>query len=396
MSVHVLYDPCLAEYRFPAGHPMRPERFTLAVSLMRAWGLLGDDGSAADGARASVTRPTRATDKDLLLFHTSEYVEYVQRVSDDPAGATEHGLGWGDTPAFQGMHEAAALAVGGTIEAVDLVLAGDARRTFNPAGGLHHAHRDHASGFCIYNDAAIAIERATRTRSGLRVAYIDIDAHHGDGVEAAFFSRPDVLTVSVHESGRYLFPGTGRVHDIGEGAGAGAAINVPLPPFSGPDCYEAALDEVISPGVRKYGPDLIVVQAGADSHVGDPLTHLAQTVAGYERLICGLRALADEVTGGRMVLLGGGGYLPFDAVPRMWAAALAVLLDREVPLELPPAWLDEARRAAAGVGGQTPSSPETFAESSEGPDGEQAAAALQLTRAVIREVQSASPLLQGS
>lgn len=396
MSVRLFYDPKLAEYRFPAGHPMRPERFTLAVSLMREWGLLADANSAVDEVAAEVVLPAPAGDDDLLLFHSAEYVQYVKQASKDPSDVSEYGLGWGDTPAFAGMHDAAALAVGATIDAVDAVLEGGAGRTFNPAGGLHHAHRDHASGFCIYNDAAVAIERATRAQGGLRVAYVDIDAHHGDGVEAAFVTRPDVLTLSVHESGRYLFPGTGRTQDVGQGSGVGFAINVPLPPFAGPDCYALVLEQVITPALASFDPDIIIVQSGADSHVGDPLAHLAQTVAGYVNLVTGLCDLATTLTAGKMVLLGGGGYLPFDAVPRMWASALAVLLERDVPRELPRGWLQDARAAAQRAGGVPPTGIDTLADSTQGPDPEQAAAALQLTQAVVREVRAVSPLIAGT
>lgn len=397
MGVRLVFDPKLATYRFGLGHPMRPERFTLAVDLMHAWGLLADAASShADSAPvAEVVKPDPATDDDLLLGHTPAYVTYVKEASLHPEGASRHGLGGGDTPAFEGIHEAAALAVGATLAAVDSVLSGTALRTFNPAGGLHHAHRDYASGFCVYNDAVVAIERAIRDHPGLRVAYVDVDAHHGDGVESAFYERSEVLTLSVHESGRFLFPGTGNATDIGTGEGRGSALNVPLPPFAGPASYELVFAEVIAPALTAFAPDLVIVQGGADSHVGDPLTHLAQTVAGYVVLLERLRDLAGSLTGRRMVLLGGGGYLPFDAVPRMWAAALAVLLERPVPLRLPDAWLTRAAASAEGSGGRSPASNETFWESEPGPGKEQAEAALRITHAVIREVRAASPLLGG-
>lgn len=398
MTISLHYDDRLADYRFEAPHPMRPERFTLAVSLMREWGLLSDADPGVATAEAALVTPTIASDEVLSTAHTREYIDVVRRASADPAHASSHGLGLGDTPAFMGMHEAAALAVGATVGAVEAVLTGDSVRAFSPAGGLHHAARDHASGFCIYNDAVAGIERALALEPGLRVAYVDIDAHHGDGVEAAFEQRPEVLTLSVHESGRYLFPGTGRADDIGRGAGIGSVVNIPLPPLAGPDCYDLAFSEIIAPAVQSYGPGLLVVQAGADSHRTDPLSHLQQTVEGYCRLVKGLIGLADRLTEGRLVVLGGGGYQPYDAVPRMWACAMALLLERGVPQRLPEGWLESARSQAGrnGTPESAPASTETMAEMGIGPDAEQLEAAIAVTRAVITEVRRASPLLGGA
>ena len=418
MTVALVYDPEFAEYRFPASHPMRPERFTLAVELMRGWGLLAEEPAEAGVGvaspeltpmgvpRAPVWRPEPASQRDLLLFHTSAYVSAVQAASVNPLhDAPSMGLGDGDTPPFFGMHEAAALAVGGTMLALDAVLADKASRAFNPAGGLHHAQRDRASGFCIYNDCAIAIEHATRERDGLRIAYVDIDAHHGDGVEAAFHARKDVLTLSVHESGRYLFPGTGGADDIGEGAGVGYTVNVPLPPGADPPCYELVFREIIQPAVRHFDPDVIVAQIGADSHVADPLTHLRQTVAGHVALVGRIIALAEESCDGRIVLTGGGGYEPFSVVPRIWAGAMAVLMGSDVPSQLPPAWIAAAQDAAASYGLILHAPQSTFDE----PEGSAASAdvsaaasdfhssetALLLTQQAVNRVRAASPLLGG-
>ena len=393
--VALVYDPQMAEYRFPEGHPMRPERFTLSVALMRAWGLL-DEGTSTDPApggvpRAIVLKPQEASDDDLLLAHDLAFVEAVKRASADPRDAeARFGIGSGDTPAFPEMHEAAALAVGGTMLALDAVLDDTAVRAFNPAGGLHHAHRGRAAGFCIYNDAAIAIEKATRDRPGLRVAYVDIDAHHGDGVEEAFLERPDVLTLSVHESGRYLYPGTGPADDIGRGGGRGFAINVPLPPGAGPDSYALVLDQIISPALRAFGPDVIVAQLGGDAHVADPLTHLANTVRGYTHVVAGLVAEAEEVCAGRLAALGGGGYEPFSVVPRLWACAMAELMHAEIPEDLLADWLDLSARAA---GRSAAPVTRTFDEVPGGTEVYAPAAALLLTEKIIDQVRSASPLL---
>ncbi len=244
------------------------------------------------------------------------------------------------------MHAVSALIAGGTIRALDGVLGGEFRRAFNPAGGLHHAHRDRAAGFCVYNDCAIAIARATARQPGLRVAYVDIDAHHGDGVQEAFYARDDVLTISLHESGRYLYPGTGASGDIGEGIGRGYAVNVPLPPYAGSAEYQLAFDRVVEPALRAFGPDAIVAQLGADSYRADPLTHLDMTVAGHAGLVTRLAAISDELCEGRLVATGGGGYEAFSATPRMWACAMAVLLGVEPPAELPAEWLALSAQSA--------------------------------------------------
>lgn len=384
MDVRVVlaYDDSLAAYRFNDTHPLRPERFTLAVELMRAWGLL-------EPPEVAIVQPAPATDEELLLAHSADYLAAVKAASATGRAQPGFGIGPGDTPAFLGMHEAAALAVGATCEALDAVLDGRTARAHAPAGGLHHAHHDHASGFCVYNDAVAAIERAIRARPGLRVAYVDIDGHHGDGVEAAFVERADVLTISVHESGAYLFPGTGRATDTGRGAGAGACINVPLPPYAGDECYPLVLEQVIAPALRGYAPDVIVLQAGGDAHRSDPLTHLDLTVAGYVRLVSGIIALAEEVCGGSIVSLGGGGYQPFSEVPRMWAAVMALLLGRDVPEVLPEPWLLRAAAAAGAAGEPAPRSARTFEEPDEGPGSDAHAGALAGTRHAIDKVREA-------
>lgn len=340
MSVALVWDERLAAYRFGAAHPMQPERFVLAVEAMRAWDLLaepvgGTDAQEADSEeaqRATILAPRMASDEDLLLAHDAEYIAHVKAAGADPSVARgDRGLGPGDTPAFRGMHEAASLAVGASITAVEAVLNGRVTRAFSPAGGLHHARRDRASGFCVYNDCVVAIERATRQHPGLRVAYVDIDAHHGDGVEAAFLERADVLTASVHESGQFIFPGTGSAREIGEGTGRGFALNVPLLPGAGDEELLDALRSQVVPALRRFAPDVIVAQLGADTHRGDPLAHLDVTVAGFLSAVGLIRDAADELCVGRLVALGGGGYQPRTIVPRMWAGAMAVLLGRRVP-----------------------------------------------------------------
>jgi acetoin utilization protein AcuC len=291
------------------------------------------------------------------------------------------------------MHEAALLVVGSTIAAFEAVLGGAVHHAFGPAGGLHHAHRDRSAGFCIYNDCAIAIERATRARPGIRVAYIDIDVHHGDGVQEAFYDRADVLTISVHESGAYLYPGTGHVHEMGSGAGHGFALSVPLLPGSGPECHRLVLAEAVGPALRAFRPDMIVLQGGADTHRDDPLAGLDNTVRGYVDTVAQVVALAGELCGGRLAMVGGGGYESYSAVPRMWAASMAVLAGLPVPDTLPPAWLEASHDAAAVAGSQAPpAAADTFAEGSRPVGARRREAALEAARTTVARLHRAHPL----
>jgi acetoin utilization protein AcuC len=424
MTVALVYDAGLEAYAFPAGHPMTPARFRLAVGLMRAWGLIaeaGDEGAApgvdapaTDAGshppvavtRAALIAPRSAADAELLLVHTPGYVDAVKAISADPARADGRvGIGPGlDTPAFPGMHEAAALVTGASITAMDVVLEGRATRAFNPAGGMHHAHADRAAGFCIYNDPAVAIECATREHAGLRVAYVDIDAHHGDGVEEAFRQRSDVLTLSVHETGRYAYPGTGHVRDIGEGEGRGFALNVPLPLYAGPESFRLVTERIIVPALAAFRPDVVFLQAGADAHSADPLVQLENTVEGFTDTVEGVVRAADELCDGRLVMTGGGGYEPYSAVPRQWACAMAVLMGVEVPLTLPVEWLRASAEAARGTRGrreepgdahETPVDPApTFLEAASDVTPDEQRAALAGTHRVIEELLDSHPLFR--
>jgi acetoin utilization protein AcuC len=399
MTVAVVFDPQLARYRFPAGHPLRPERVTLAMALARAWGLLEDSPPAERNSGATAGRPRAVlwpteepSDELLALAHTRDYIAAVKEAGEHPLHADpRYGLGDGDTPAFIGMHAASALVAGATNLALSGVVEGRVRRSFSPAGGLHHAHRDRAAGFCVYNDCVVAIAATLQANPGLRVAYVDIDAHHGDGVQEAFYDRDDVLTVSVHESGKYLYPGTGSPRDVGEGAGFGYAVNVALPPFAGPEQYAAVMDEVVAPAVRAYAPDVIVAQLGGDSHHADPLTHLSNTVGGHVALTRAIVALADELCGGRIAATGGGGYEPFSVVPRMWASAIAVLLGVDIPDELPPSWLEES---CAAAGWDVPLATRTF-DDADPRDDSMREAATDGTRYAIEATRAASVLLGG-
>jgi acetoin utilization protein AcuC len=342
MSVALAYSDELAAYDLGPDHPLRPERFTLAVELMRAYRLIREGEQARVGT-ARLVAPREATREDLELVHDAAYIDTVIRASTDPAAfSPARGLGPGDTPPAHGLHRAAALVCGATTAALRAVVEGDMRRSFSVAGGLHHAHRDRAAGFCVYNDPAVAIEVMRRDHPGIRVAYIDIDAHHGDGVQEAFYATPDVLTISIHESGRYLFPGTGRFVETGTGAGDGFAINVPLAPLSDDTAYRMVARDVIAPAVRVFCPDVIVAQCGADAHHADPLTHLGLTLPGYRTLIERIVELADEVCAGAICCTGGGGYGSYSVVPRAWTLLLASLLGVSPAGELPDSWREHS------------------------------------------------------
>lgn len=337
MDTALVYTPALDSYDFGPGHPLRPERVSLAVHLLSDYGLTSTrDHSATSGLRPFPVTPADA--ESLLRVHDPAYVEAVMRASVDPGIPVGHGIGPGDTPAFSGMHEAAALVAGASCAGMRLLLAGDAQRALAPAGGLHHAHRDRAAGFCVYNDAAVAIASALAHDPRPRIAYIDIDAHHGDGVQEAFYAEPRVLTISLHQDGRYLYPGTGSYRERGEGPAAGTALNVPLPPYATPECYLLALDTLVAPAVRVFSPDILVTQNGADAHWSDPLTTLGMTIPGYESIFAHLTSLAEEVTSGRMLALGGGGYSWRTVVPRVWALLGASLLGVNLPDDLPHGW----------------------------------------------------------
>ncbi len=393
MQPVLVYDDAMAAYNLGPHHPLKSARFTLTLDLMRAYGLIGSDAGTGPGASAAfdMYTPEPARIEDLELVHDAAYIETVKRASAHPEWyrtVVVQGIGPGDTPAAPGMHEAAALICGGTAAALAHVLdapPGPSARSFAPAGGLHHAHRDRAAGFCVYNDPAVAIAVALRDRPGLRVAYLDIDGHHGDGVQEAFYDSPDVLTISLHESGRYLFPGTGRTEEIGTGAGLGYAINVPLPPYADAACFELAFEEVVGPALAAFAPDVLVAQCGADAHHGDPLTHLGLTLPAmrdqYRRVV----ALAEEHCAGRLAACGGGGYGTYSIVPRAWTMLAAALVDTELPEQLPQTW-----RHRSSTMSDDPT-PRTLTEDTDPPG--DPGTALEHTRSVISKLRRTVELL---
>lgn len=343
MDACIIYGAALAAYDLGPEHPLRPERFTLATALMRAYDLLAPPLAPGPG-RLDVIEPVAATEADILRVHDADYVGSVKEASAHPEWffPARLGLGTADTPAFPRMHEASALIAGATLTATREVLAGRHRRSLSVAGGLHHAHRRRAAGFCVYNDCAIAIADALETHPDLRVLYVDIDAHHGDGVQEAFYDEPRVLTISIHESGEYLYPGSGWPSERGVGAGTGYAVNVPLPPEATDECFEAAFEHVVEPAARAFSPGLVVAQCGADAHHADPLTSLGLTIGGYSALVRRILALADDLCGGRLVACGGGGYSWQHVVPRCWTILAAQVAGRRIAEELPESWREDA------------------------------------------------------
>ncbi len=342
MDVALAYSHDLDAYDLAPLHPLRPERVSGTVALLGELGLIGEDGPLVPIPVPPATR------QELERVHDPGYVDAVIRCSDGTSIDPRHGLGTADNPVFLDMHDVSALIAGATLAATEAVTSGRFTRAFAPAGGLHHAHGDRASGFCVYNDVAVAIAAALDREPELRVAYIDIDAHHGDGVQAAFYDDPRVLTVSVHESGRYLFPGTGFPRERGAGAARGTAVNVPVPPYADDECYRLAITEVVAPAVRRFSPDLLVTQNGADANHADPLTTLGLTLAGSAWISRSLVALADERCSGRIVATGGGGYEWRHVVPHAWAAVAAALAEADLPdgfLDDEPPSLTEAQRA---------------------------------------------------
>ena len=334
MTALLVWDPAVAAYRFGPDHPFNPLRLELASSLMQSLGLL-------EPGRVVAPRP--ATEQELLAVHDREYVDAVRRLGEAGAPVGNYrrwGLGTEDNPIFPGMHQATCLIVGGTVRAAELVMGGEATRAMNLAGGLHHAHTAEASGFCIYNDLAVAIQWI-RQNYDARVMYIDYDAHHGDGVQGIFYDDPQVLTVSLHESGRFLFPGTGFPDELGEGPGRGYSLNVPLEPFTEDDSWIGIHHDLLPEVAAAFRPDVIVLQNGCDGHVRDPLTHLRATTRVYEdtpRLVC---EIADQFCGGRVVATGGGGYDLWDVVPRAWTLVWAALSGQQAADEIPRAWLEQ-------------------------------------------------------
>ncbi|MDG4767023.1 acetoin utilization protein AcuC [Solwaraspora sp. WMMD406] len=336
----VVWDEQLMAYDL-GDHPLDPVRVELTVALAREFGLLDRPG-------VEILAPRPATDADLARVHRADYLDAVRVAHDDPF-FSGYGLGTPDNPTFPSMHEASALIAGATMAAAEAVWQGRVRRAVNVAGGLHHAMPGRAAGFCVYNDPAVAIARLLDLGAE-RIAYVDVDVHHGDGVQEIFYNDPRVLTVSLHETPLALFPGTGFPDEIGGPGAEGSAVNIALPSGTADSGWLRAFHAVVPSLLRAFRPQLLVTQCGADAHRLDPLADLRLSVDGQRAIYLRLRALADELCAGRWVATGGGGYALVEVVPRAWTHLLAVATgDALHPATLtPPRWRDLAARRCPG------------------------------------------------
>lgn len=298
----------LADYAFGDDHPFGPDRHDAFHREL-----------AASGADVQIAAPVAGSVEQLSLFHSEEYIRHVQRMSARGEGFLDQG----DTPAVPGIFEHALTVVGTTVAATDALMRGDVQAAFTPIGGLHHATRISAAGFCVFNDCGVAIEHLRKTHGIRRIAYIDIDAHHGDGVFYGFEDDPELCFADIHEDGRFLYPGTGAACETGKGAAEGTKLNVPLPPGADDALFFEAWDRV-EDFVEAACPEFIILQCGADSLAGDPLTHLEFTPRAHAHAAGRLRGLADRYAGGRLLATGGGGYNR-DNLARAWTAVVRAM-----------------------------------------------------------------------
>jgi acetoin utilization protein AcuC len=325
-----MYSDDYLQYNFGRGHPLNQTRLKLAYEMMKAYGFFKRDD-------VKLYKPPPANEEDLLLFHDEDYVNYVKNLSGSQDREYYlHGFGPGDNPVFDEVFRSAGIHVGGTIRGCDLIMKGEVDHVFSLGGGYHHALKSRASGFCVFNDPAIAI-RYLQTKYSLdKVVYVDIDAHHGDGVQIAFNSDPSVMTISLHESGRFLFPGTGFVDEMGKGDAIGTKVNVALPMNTTDRAYLYAFEEIVAPLIKSFEPDFLLAQCGGDAHYSDPLTHLLLTTKSYRAISKIYHELSHEVMNGRWMCVTGGGY-DLLACARIWSVMLSemceITLENKIPEE---------------------------------------------------------------
>ena len=335
-----IFSPSYQTYQFHQDHPFNQLRVYVTYDLLNTVGAFEPGETIA---------PRAATETELKLVHTGDYIRAVQLAGAGklPAAESEnYGLGTEDTPVFAGMHEAASLLVGGTLTAADCVMTGKARHALNLGGGLHHGFRGRASGFCVYNDSSVVI-RYLQKKYHAKVLYIDTDAHHGDGVQFTFYDDPSVCTVSIHETGRYLFPGTGQVQERGHGEGYGYAFNIPLDAFTEDESFLDSYRTAVSEIAEFFKPDVILSQNGADAHYYDPLTHLCTTMKIYEEIPKLAHELAHTYCSGRWIAVGGGGYDIWRVVPRAWARIWLEMKGMEPEEKMPEKWLKKWGKQAS-------------------------------------------------
>lgn len=373
----VTYSDAFAAYDFGPEHPLTPRRFGPGIDLVRAVGA------------TRFVEPRTATDDELARLHEERYIRQVRSFSDHPWQPPAMGIGPGDCPPFHGIHEASALVVGGSLDAVGRIVSGELDHAFNPGGGLHHAMAARASGFCIYNDVALGV--AVARDAGHRVLYVDLDVHHGDGTQELFRDDPQVLTFSIHESGHSLFPGTGEVGEVGGPGAEGTSVNVPLDAYSGDRSWLGAVESMLPALAAAFRPTFLVSQHGCDSHVYDPLAHLRLTTGAYVRVTRLLDGIAHEWCEGRWLATGGGGYDAYRVVPRSWALVWLAQAHREVPDLAPEAWRE--RWAEEATRYQQAPLPSTFIDDPDLPSPEPAGVGERNARTVERSLAQALELL---
>ncbi|TKJ20153.1 MAG: acetoin utilization protein AcuC [Promethearchaeota archaeon Loki_b32] len=342
-KVGLIYTDEYQRYNFGRDHPLRPLRLKLTYSLMEKLKLL-------EHQRLTIIQPRIATQQEIESTHSPEYIKVVKKLSENPKDNSvipyRYGLGPGDNPIFKGMYEASALICGASIKAVETVWNEEEFKiAFNPAGGLHHAMKDKASGFCIFNDIGVAINHLKTLKKDIKIAYLDIDCHHGDGVQWLFYDDPNVLTISYHQDGRFLFPGTGNINENGEGKGKGFSINFPLLPGTHNKPFLNLFRKTAPKLLEAYAPDILITQLGVDTYFDDPLTQMGFSLSIYRDIAQTLKTAAREYCQNKWVALGGGGYL-MTVVPRAWTIFLSKMLDIELENELPDSWIKEAKEIA--------------------------------------------------
>lgn len=335
-----VFSDQLLNYKFNASHPFNPLRLEMTIDLLKEIKAVNE---------ASFIMPDKADDHLLSLFHDETYIDAVKKASQgllSKEAAEPFGLGTEDTPIFEGMHEASAMIASATVKAADLVASGSYQHAINLGGGLHHGFRNKASGFCIYNDIAIAI-KYLQEKHHMKVLYIDTDAHHGDGVQWGFYDDPSVSTFSIHETGRYLFPGTGYVHERGAGSGHGFTFNLPVDAFTEDDSWLNVFEKATKEITEFFKPDIIFSQHGVDSHYYDPLTHLNLTMNSYHKIPKIIHQLSHDYCNGKWIAVGGGGYDIWRVVPRAWSLVWLEMIEQDLPKEeLPQSFIDKWSKRA--------------------------------------------------
>jgi len=337
-STAFLYSEKYFDYCPEEQHPYwNRSRFKIVFELVKSLGLLEDNQPSKQQKSLLIHEPQAASREELMTFHSPEYISRLEELGKTGTGGDRsHGLGFGDNPIFKGVHEASSLIAGGSIELVDLVHQKKVDHGFAFLGGLHHAHESKASGFCYYNDAVLAIKRMQKL-GYKKILYIDTDAHHGDGTQLAFYDNPDVLTISLHESGRFLFPGTGEIYETGIEEGEGYSINLPFLPFTTDDLWLKAFESIVLPVWESFNPDFVYWQCGSDVHFRDPLTRLQLTNNLSKTVASKIHGLTHELSDGRIVIGGGGGYNPVETA-KAWIIILAEFAELDLPDEVPSRW----------------------------------------------------------